>query len=155
MLSWCFVLIGISAMLLGAISLALQEFFDWHHKYSNFFEVLTKIFLGLCIVSMLFGVVEKEIAVRTSSSSYYYDMLEQKTFIEEQMEIHKKEIEVLHTGEVDGVAFKNKNEMINLNNTIERYNFTILRHQEYKDSYWHSERYNEAVANLNTFEKIF
>ena len=122
------------------------------------FQILAYIFcmfLVLALISGLFGIVEKEIALKTSSSSYYYDMLEQKTFIEKQMKAHEKEIEVLHSGEVDGVAFKNKNEMINLNNTIRHYNRTILLHQEYKDNYWHNERYNESVAKLNLFKEIF
>lgn len=118
-------------------------------------QILAYIFCGLTIISGLFGIVEKEIALETSSSNYYYDMLEQKTFIEKQIKAHGKEIEVLHNGEVDGVVFESKNEMVNLHNTIKRYNRIIQRHWEYKDNYWHSERYNEAVANLNTFEEIF
>jgi hypothetical protein len=118
-------------------------------------EILAYIFCGLALISGLFGIVEKEVALKTSSSNYYYDMLEQKTFIEKQMKGHKEEIEVLHSGEVDGVVFESKNEMVNLNNTIKKYNRVIRLHQEYKDNYWHNERYNEAVANLNTFEEIF
>ena len=67
----------------------------------------------------------------------------------------REEIEVLHSGKVDGVVFESKNEMVNLNNTIKQYNKVILRHWEYKDNYWHNERYNESVAKLNLFEEIF
>lgn len=152
MLSSCLMLIAFMAFILIGVCYGIQ----WLVKEEILgLQILGYIFLGLALISGLFGIVEKEIALQTSSSNYYYDMLEQKTFIEKQMKAHEEEIEVLHSGEVDGVVFESKNEMINLNNTIKEYNRTILRHQEYKDNYWHSERYNEAVANLNTFEEIF
>lgn len=156
MLSDCLILIAFSSFILMGVCYGIQ----WLVKENIlgleiFAHIFAHIFLGVAIISSSFGIVEKEFALKSSSSSYYYDMLEQKTFIEKQMKVHKEEIEVLHSGEVDGVVFESKNEMINLNNTIKQYNRTILRHQEYKDNYWHSERYNEAVSNLNTFEEIF
>lgn len=152
MLSDCLMLIALGAFILIGVCCGIQ----WLVKEEILgLQILEIIFLGLTLISGLFGIVEKEIALQSSSSNYYYDMLEQKTFIEKQMKAHKEEIEVLHSGEVDGVVFESKNEMVNLNNTIKRYNKVILRHQEYKDNYWYSERYNEAVVNLNTFEEIF
>jgi hypothetical protein len=152
MLSNYLMLIALSSFVLLSVCYGIQ----WLVKEEILgLQILGYIFLGLALISALFGIVEKEIALQSSSSNYYYDMLEQKTFIEKQMKAHKEEIEVLHSGEVDGVVFESKNEMVNLNNTIKRYNHIILKHQEYKDNYWHSERYNEAVAKLNLFEEIF
>ena len=152
MLSSCLMLIALGAFILMGVCYSIQ----WLVKEEILgLQILAYIFLGLTLISGLFGIVEKEIASQSSSSNYYYDMLEQKTFIEKQMKAHKEEIEVLHSGEVDGVVFESKNEMVNLNNTIKRYNRIIQRHWEYKDNYWHSERYNEAVAKLNLFEEIF
>lgn len=152
MLSSYLMLIALGAFILTGLCYGIQ----WLVKEEILgLQILEIIFLGLALISGLFGIVEKEIALQSSSSNYYYDMLEQKTFIEKQMKVHKEEIKVLHSGEVDGVVFESKNEMVNLNNTIKRYNEIILRHWEYKDNYWHSERYNEAVANLNTFKEIF
>lgn len=119
------------------------------------FEIIALVFLFLALISGLGALVEKEVALNTSSENYYYDMLEKKTFIEEKLETNKEEIEALRTGNVNGIAFKNKNEIMNINNAIKQYNTIILRNQEYKNSYWHSERYNEAVAKLNVFEEIF
>ena len=152
MLSSCLMLIALGAFILMGVCYGIQ----WLVKEKILgLQILAYIFLGLALISGLFGIVEKEIASQSSSSNYYYDMLEQKTFVEKQMKAHKEEIEVLHSGEVDGVVFESKNEMVNLNNTIKRYNEIILRHWEYKDNYWLSERYNEAVAKLNLFEEIF
>lgn len=156
MLSRYLMLISFIALIGGSLCYLINAILYFRHKEEKLiFQIFGILFMGIVIISALSGVVEKEIALKTSSSSYYYDMLEQKTFIEEQIKAHKKEIEVLRNGEVNGVAFKSKNEMVNLSNTIKRYNRIILIQQEYKDNYWHNERYNEAVANLNTFEEIF
>lgn len=150
MLSVYLICIAIIGMICGGICLLISNF-----SKQEIFQVLTLAFCGIAFFSAIFGVIEKHIEDRESSSSYYYDMLEEKTFIEEQLDIYEEEIKALHSGKVEGVVFKNKNEMVKLNNTIERYNFIILRHREYKDNYWHYKRYNEAIANLNTFEVIF
>ena len=150
MLSTYLIQISLVALIFGGICYTIGVFMK-----NLQIEIIALIFLGVALISGIGAVVEKEVALKTSSSSYYYDMLEQKTFIEEQMKEHKKEIEVLHSGEVDGISFKSKNEMVNLDNTIKRYNDTILRQREYKDNYWHNERYNENVAKLNLFEEIF
>lgn len=118
-------------------------------------EIIALLFLGLSLIGGLGAIIEKEVALNTSSTNYYYNMLEKKTFIEEELKSHKKEIDALRTGEVDGVVFKNRNEIVKLNNAIERYNNIILLHLEYKDNKWHKERFNENVSKLKPFEKIF
>ena len=118
-------------------------------------EIIALLFLGLSLIGGLGAIIEKEVALNTSSTNYYYNMLEKKTFIEEELKSHKKEIDALRTGEVDGGVFKNRNEIVKLNNAIERYNNIILLHLEYKNNKWHKERFNENVSKLKPFEKIF
>ena len=150
MLSIYLIRICFAALVLGGLCHIIGVFMK-----SLPIEIISLVFLGISLINGLGGLIEKEIALKTSSSSYYYDMLEKKTSIEEQIKAHEEKIEVLHSGEIDDTTFKNKNEIISLNNAIKRYNDTILKHQEYKNSYWFNERYNEAVAKLNTFEEIF
>ena len=150
MLSIYLIQICLVALVLGGLCYIIGAFMK-----SLPIKIISLVFLGISLINGLGGLIEKEIALKTSSSSYYYDMLEKKTSIEEQIKAHEEEIEVLHSGEIDDTVFKNKNEMISLNNAIKRYNNTILEHQEYKNNYWFNERYNEAVAKLNTFEEIF
>lgn len=150
MLSTYIVLISLATLVFGGICYIIGTFTE-----SLRLEIIALLFLGLSLISGLGALIEKEVALKTSSTSYYYDMLEQKTFIETELKSHKKEVEALKTGEVDDIAFKNKNEIVNLNNTIKRYNQTILRHQEYKSNKWHRERFNENVAELKLIEIIF
>lgn len=150
MLTTYMIKISLAALVFGGICYIIETI-----KESLRLEIIAVLFLGLSLISGLGALIEKEVALKTSSTSYYYDMLEQKTFIETELKSHKKEVEALKTGEVDGIAFKNKNEIVNLNNTIKRYNQTILRHQEYKNNKWYRERFNENVAELKLIEIIF
>ena len=150
MLSTYIVWISLAALVFGGTCYIIGIFTE-----SLRLEIIALFFLGLSLINGLGALIEKEVALETSSTSYYYEMLEQKTFIETELNSHKKEVEALKTGEVDGIAFKNKNEIVNLNNTIKRYNQTILRHQEYKSNKWHRERFNENVADLKLIEIIF
>lgn len=152
MLSKCLFTIALCAFMLGGLCYGIR----WLVKVETTrLQILSYAFIMLSVISAMGAVIEKGTAVKSSSLSYYYEMLEQKTFIEEQIIVLEEEIEALHSGNVDGVVFKSKKEIIKLNNAIKRYNFIILRHQEYKDNYWHKERCNEGITNLNTFEEIF
>ena len=154
MLSSYLVMIGLYAILGGIICYIIYLSLKLFKQEISTFQILSILFFGLALISIMFGVIEKEIAIKSTSSVFYYEMLEQKTFIEEQIDKYDKEIKVLRSGEVSGVPFKNKKEIIILNNSIKRYNNTILRNQQYKDNFWHKERYNEKFNNLNTFEVI-
>lgn len=154
MLSSYLVMIGLYAILGGIICYIVYLSLKLFKQEIPTFQILSILFFGLALISIMFGVIEKEIAIKSTSSVFYYEMLEQKTFIEEQIDKYDEEIKVLRSGEVSGVPFKNKKEIIILNNSIKRYNNTILRNQQYKDNFWHKERYNEKFNNLNTFEVI-
>lgn len=154
MLSSYLVMIGLYAILGGIICYIVYLSLKLFKQEILTFQILSILFFGLALISIMFGVIEKEIAIKSTSSVFYYEMLEQKTFIEEQIDKYDEEIKVLRSGEVSGVPFKNKKEIIILNNSIKRYNNTILRNQQYKDNFWHKERYNEKFNNLNTFEVI-
>ena len=122
--------------------------------YGYFFGcMIVSLFIG--VVGVLSGIGEEAIEYRLTSSSYYYDMLEKKTYIEEQMNKHKKEIEAIQSGKIDGVKFKNKNEIITLSNTIEKYNNIILEHRRYAEDPSMKEKCNENIVKLSTFEEIF
>jgi hypothetical protein len=154
MLSSYLVMIGLYAILGGIICYIVYLSLKLFKQEIPTFQILSILFFGLALISIMFGVIEREIAIKSTSSVFYYEMLEQKTFIEEQIDKYDEEIKVLRSGEVSGVPFKNKKEIIILNNSIKRYNNTILRNQQYKDNFWHKERYNEKFNNLNTFEVI-
>lgn len=78
MLSSCLMLIALGAFILMGLCYGIQ----WLVKEEILgLQILAYIFLGLALISGLFGIVEKEIASQSSSSNYYYDMLEQKTFM--------------------------------------------------------------------------
>lgn len=154
MLSSYLVMIGFYAILGGIICYIIYLSLKLFKQEILTFQIIGILFWGLALISIMFGVIEKEIAIKSTSSAFYYEMLEQKTFIEEQIDKYDGEIKVLRSGEVSGVPFKNKKEIITLNNSIKKYNNTILRNQQYKDNFWHKERYNEKFNNLNTFEEI-
>lgn len=150
MLSMYMIWISIGAFILGGICCGII-----YLNKSLSLKIIGLLFFGVSMISGLGALVEKEVALSTSSTKYYYTMLEKKSFIEAEIKSHKKEIQALHNGNVEGIVFKNKNEMINLDNAIKHYNRIILQHLEYKDNYWHKERYNEAIAKLKPFEDIF
>lgn len=125
---------------------------------SELYGILHTCILITLFITVISGVgfcVEKAIQSHTTSTSYYYDILEKKTYIETQLNKHKKEIEALRSGEVDGVVFDNKNEIVTLDKTIKKYNDIVLQHKKYKEDPLANKLCNENIANLNTFEEVF
>lgn len=149
MISW------LITICLGFILTFITERCKFSSKKKRKFLIVTIVSYVLSIIFIIGAWGEYEIAKKESSTAYYYEMLEHKTYIEAQLKTHEKEIAALKTNQVDDIPFAYRNEIINLKNTIERYNNEILQQKKYKDSYLFRDRYNEAVANLNTFEEIF
>lgn len=149
------VIFWLVTVLLGITLSFLTTHYKFPLKKERKIILIAIISFALSAISIVGAGIEKEIEKKESSTSYYYEMLEHKTFIEKQLEAHKEEIEAIKTVNVEGVSFEFRNEINNLQNTIKDYNATILQQRTYKNSYWFNKRYNESVANLNTFEEIF
>ena len=109
---------------------------------------------SILIVSCIFGELHVSYV---ESPGYYYKLLEKKTYIEEELKDYKKEIEAIQSGEVEGVPFKNKTEIINLDKKIKEYNELILTNKQNYELYKKGQKtfFNEKAINLKEFDTIF
>ena len=117
---------------------------------------------SICVISILlivFSVVGGIIYIGNqayyTSPDNYYDTLVQKQEITSKLETYNEEIHNVLSGDIAIIDFTKREELIELNSQIEKYNYKIIKHRKYKESFWFSKLYNKDVANLELLPAIF
>lgn len=138
--------------ILGVLGIIVAFIWDNGFKKWEIFFWASMIFIIIAIAGGINYTANKE---REASPNKYYETLKLKQTITSGLQIYEKEIINVQNGNVEHIDFNNESEIIKINDQIKEYNYTILKHRNYKNSYWLSELYNEDIAKLETFELIF
>lgn len=123
---------------------------------SEIIEVIISIVCGLLIIISVGGgiVYSTNVGIYSSPENYYETLLKKQEIIS-KLELYDKEIQNVLSGDTKVIDFTKQEALVELNSQIEDYNYKIIRHRGYKESFWLSEYYNKDIANLELFEVIF
>jgi hypothetical protein len=153
-----FLLIGTIGFIPLAIILEVIASYKFKKPFINkilsFFNhtTLYLILFGICLASLI---TITPIATYESSPENYIRTLQIKEVIEMELDTYKADINFYLSGNIEMIDFNKQNNLIDLNRKIENYNNKVLKHRNYKDSFWLKDFYNADIARLNTFKIIF
>lgn len=132
----------------------------WNTSKVNYgSEIIENIIFIVCIllilISLAGGIIHStNVGIYSSPENYYETLLEKQEIIS-KLELYDKEIQNVLSGDTKVIDFTKQEEIVKLNSQIEDYNYKIIKHRGYKESFWFSEYYNKDIANLELFEVIF
>lgn len=125
----------------------------YNHKTPNVsISVISVLLIAFSVTGGIGYTINKEMY---TSPDNYYDTLLQKQEITSKLETYNEEIHNVLSGDIAIIDFTKQEELIELNSQIEEYNYKIIKHRKYKESFWFSKLYNKDVANLELFTPIF
>jgi hypothetical protein len=147
---WIIFIIGV----IGIIGFCI-----WEKNTINYNETLNTVISVICGLLIVFSIVgglvyTSNIEFYTSPENYYETLLQKQEIIS-KLETYNEEIHNVLSGDVAIIDFTKQEELIELNSQIEKYNYKIIKHRKYKESFWFSKLYNKEVANLELFAPIF
>ena len=125
----------------------------YNHKRLNVsISVISVLLIAISVTGGIVYTINKEMY---TSPDNYYDTLLQKQEITSKLETYNTEIHNVLSGDVSIIDFTKQEELIELNSQIEKYNYKIIKHRGYKESFWFPKFYNKDIANLELFTPIF
>lgn len=131
----------------------------WEKIKINYNETLNVVVgvIGVLLIcfSVIGGLIYTSNITFYPSPDNYYESLLQKQEIISKLETYNEEIHNVLSGDIAIIDFTKQEELIELNSQIEKYNYKIIKHRKYKESFWFSKLYNKEVANLELFAPIF
>lgn len=148
---WIVFFIGV----IGLIGLGVWDSKGSNPKYDGLWAFIGVISGLLVVFSIVSALIYNSNIVSYTSPENYYETLLQKQEIINKLEIYDEEIHNVLSGDVAIIDFTKQEELIGLNSQIEKYNYKIIKHQKFKESFWFSKLYNKNVANLELFSPIF
>ena len=150
-LLWIIFIIGV----IGIVGVCV-----WESKQVNYNHEKLKLAISvICIIligsSFVGALVYSTNMQQYTSPENYYETLLQKQEIISKLETYNTEIHNVLSGDVSIIDFTKQDELIELNSQIEKYNYKIIKHRGFKESFWLPKLYNKDIANLELFTPIF
>lgn len=144
--------------IIGVISLIVVCVWD-KKKINCGSTFLTTTISVICVLLISFSIIVGATYISAkeyyASPDNYYETLLQKQEIISKLKTYKEEIHNVLSGDVAIIDFTKQEELVKLNSQIKDYNYKIIKHRGYKESFWLPKLYNKDIANLELFTPIF
>lgn len=128
----------------------------------NFNKIIDKIIFCTCfigfalfLISLIIGVLNISIISTDTTPEHYYKMAEEKLSIEKNLKAYEEEIYYIQKNKINENSLTYKDNLINLQERIDKYNLIVKTHKERKESWLFYKWCNKDVAKLKLFPSIF
>ena len=151
LLWWVFLI----ALIIGIVSLIINDKIVVNKIIDKITFYSTMISFLLVLASVIGGIINMSVISTDTSPEHYYKIAEEKLSIEKNLKAYEEEIYYIQKNRINENSLTYKDNLINLQERIDKYNLIVKTHKERKESWLFYKWCNKDVAKLKLFPSIF
>ena len=143
------------SLIIGIVSLIINDKIDFNKIIDKITCCITVISFLLVFTSVIGGIVNMSVISTDASPEHYYKIAEEKLSIEKNLKAYEEEIYYIQKNKINENSLTYKDNLINLQERIDKYNLIVKTHKKRKESWLFYKWCNKDVAKLKLFPSIF